>query len=316
MRATVLLLILLTSYPSWSIEINGFDTNSDTITENAIIRIGPVDFPVQSLNSMETRPVIDTVWPEDDFVMGIEINGEARAYPLAIMMWHQIVNDELGGVPILVTFCRTCGTGLVYERRVDDQTLTFGMSGLIHQDDVLLYDKETKSLWSRFFDEAISGSLQGQLLFDLPYKIKPLGEWEQLHPHSTIVTSDTGFDIDYSKTPSGTSTAGENIFPALPSELRYHVDMPVLGVSQNGFAKAYPAGEVLVNGGKITDRFGGTTLVIEYSATQQLFSYDIGVQLKVEQTNWANWTSAHPKTNVFSASTKRAAHRHSPPGSK
>ncbi len=310
-----LLWLLLSGGSVWSVELNGFDIGGDAAAENSVVRIGPVDYPIEALASMKIEPIDNTAWQAGDFVMGISINGEARAYPLAIMVWHQIVNDELGGMPVLVTFCRTCGTGLVYERSVDSQVLTFGMSGLIYQADVLLYDQQTGSLWSRFVDEAISGPLQGQLLFDLPYQITPLEEWKKRYPESTVVSRDTGFEIDYSFTPDGGPAAGENIFAALPSELRYHADMPALGVSRNGRAKAYPAGEVLVSGGKITDRFDGLELVIEYSPEQQVFTHNIDDSLQVEQTSWEAWATTYPDTAVFAAvsesGSRRLKHSHS-----
>ncbi len=298
----VLSLTLMISGPGWSIEINGFDLSSELMDANTVIRLGSVDFPKQALDEVKTETISNTEWEESNLIMGVAINGEARAYPLAIMMWHQIVNDELGGVPVLVTFCRLCGTGLVYDRVVDNKQLTFGMSGLIYRADILLYDKETNSLWSRFLDESVAGPSQGQPIFDLPYRITSLAEWKQLYPESTVISRNTGFDIDYSKTPSGTSSLGESVFAAMPTELRYHPDMPVIGVSRNGKAKAYPAGEVLISAGKVTDQFGGANLTIEYTVTQQLFSHQIGNQLTVEQTTWGTWTDAHPDTAVFTAS--------------
>lgn len=309
-KAVALLSIALVSCSGWSIEINGFNTSSGVISAETIIRTGPVDSPIQVLESVQTQPISETDWLLADFVIGIKLGDEARAYPLAIMMWHQIVNDELGENPVLVTFCRICGTGLVFDRFVDDQPLVFGMSGLIYEGDILLYDKQTNSLWSRFLDEAVSGPLQGQLIFDLPYEITTVGEWQKSHPESTIVSRDTGFDIDYSITPTGVSSEGESIFAALPSELRYHVDMPVLGISQNGVAKAYPAAEVLARGGKVIDEFEGVRLVIEYSVTDQVFHHQANASLQIVQTNWADWISLYPKTAAFAAGSKTTRHKH------
>ncbi len=309
-KAVAVLNIALICWPGWSIEINGFDTSSDVINAETIIRTGPVDSPIQVLESIKTQAIDETDWLPADFVIGISLDDQARAYPLAIMMWHQIVNDDLGESPILVTFCRICGTGLVFDRLVNDQPLVFGMSGLIYEGDILLYDKQTHSLWSRFLDEAVSGPLQGQLVFDLPYEITTVGEWQKKHPESTIVSRDTGFDIDYSITPTGVSSEGENIFAALPSELRYHVDMPVLGVSQNGVAKAYPAAEVLARGGRVIDEFEGVRLVIEYSVVDQVFNHQANPSLQTVQTNWAEWISTYPKTAAFAAGSKTTRHGH------
>lgn len=303
-RRLILLVIFLLPAAAWSLEINGFNTASEVMVENTVVRVGAVDSPVRALDSVTTKAIADSGWHADDFVMGVAINDEARAYPLAMMVWHQLVNDELGGIPVLITFCRICGTGLVYDRVVGEKALTFGMSGLVYQADVLLYDKETKSLWSRFLDEAVSGPSQGEAIFDLPFEMTTLGDWQERYPDSTIISSDTGFDINYSVTPTGTSSMGENIFTTLPTEMRYYPGMPVVGVSRDGNAKVYPAGEVLVNGGKVIEQFAGADVSIEYSASGQSFTHNIDESLQVQQTTWSDWANTHPQTAIFTATVE------------
>jgi Protein of unknown function (DUF3179) len=81
-------------------------------------------------------------------VLALEINGDARAYPLAILMWHEIANDVVGGVPVAVTFCPLCDSGIVFERVVDGTTLDFGTSGKLYKSDLVMYDRQSHSLWS------------------------------------------------------------------------------------------------------------------------------------------------------------------------
>ena len=282
-------------------ELNGFDTSSHVLDEKTLVRVGPVNFPTVSLDEITLESVADTDWNDDDFVLGVALNGEARAYPLAMMVWHQLANDNLGGVPILVTFCRICGAGIVYDRVVGDRTLSFGMSGLIYRADILLYDRETDSLWSRFLDEAVAGPSAGEPILGLPNKLETLGEWKSRFPDSTIVSRKNSYGIDYNNAPMGGLTAADGVFETLPRELRYHPAMPVVGVRQGGKSKAYPAGEVLLEGGTIRDNFDGVPVTLTYSATDQVFETNLATSVDHEVTVWHRWAAANPATAIFKA---------------
>jgi hypothetical protein len=93
----------------------------------------------------------------EDLVVSVTIGDKTRAYPLRILVWHEIVNDELAGQPIAVTYCPLCGTAMVFKRQVGNRTLSFGVSGLLHNSDVLMYDRQTDSLWSQLAVKAVSG---------------------------------------------------------------------------------------------------------------------------------------------------------------
>jgi len=282
-------------------EINGFDTSSQVWDENTLVRVGPIDFPTVSLDEITLESVADTDWNDEDFVLGVALNGEARAYPLPMMVWHQLANDVLGDVPILVTFCRMCGAGIVYDRVVGDQTLSFGMSGLIYRADILLYDRETKSLWSRFLDEAVAGPSAGSPVIGLPSQLETLGEWKSKFPESTIVSRKNSYGIDYSTAPMGGSTSADGVFTTLPRELRYHPAMPVVGVQQNGKIKAYPAAEILSEGGNIEDNFEGVSVNLTYTVTDQVFKTNIDSSLDQEITTWHKWATEFPRTEIFTS---------------
>lgn len=282
-------------------EINGFDTSSEVLNENTLVRVGPIDFPMVSLDEITLESVADTDWNDEDFVLGVALNGEARAYPLPMMVWHQLANDVLGDVPILVTFCRMCGAGIVYDRVVGDQTLSFGMSGLIYRADILLYDRETQSLWSRFLDEAVAGPSAGSPVLGLPNQLETLGEWKSKFPESTIVSRENSYGIDYSTAPMGGSTSSDGVFTTLPRELRYHPAMPVVGMQQNGKVKAYPAAEILTEGGSIEDSFEGVSVNLTYTVTDQVFKTSIDPSTEHEITTWHKWATEFPGTEIFTA---------------
>jgi hypothetical protein len=134
-------------------------------------------------------------------VISLEVDGVARAYPLAILMWHEIVNDTLGGVPVVVTFCPLCNTALVFERDLDGTTHDFGTTGNLRYSDLVMYDRQTESWWQQATGEAIVGALTGQKLTFLPAQIVSLAAFAQAHPDGDVLSRDTGITRDYGKNP-------------------------------------------------------------------------------------------------------------------
>lgn len=134
-------------------------------------------------------------------VVSLDVDGVARAYPLAILMWHEIVNDTLGGVPVVVTFCPLCNTALVFERELDGTTHDFGTTGNLRYSDLVMYDRQTESWWQQATGEAIVGALTGQRLTFLPAQIVSLAAFAQAHPDGDVLSRDTGITRDYGRNP-------------------------------------------------------------------------------------------------------------------
>lgn len=143
--------------------------------------IPPIDHPafkpVDKINALaETEPVI-----------GLSINGEAKAYPLRILMRHEIVNDELGGVPISVTFCPLCNAAMVFDRRVGDKVLDFGTTGKLRNSDLVMWDRQTESWWQQFLGEAIVGEMTGTKLKTLPARLESWSNYKQRFPKGLVL---------------------------------------------------------------------------------------------------------------------------------
>jgi hypothetical protein len=117
-----------------------------------------------------------------DTVIGLEINGEAKAYPLFILVWHEIVNDSVGGVPVSVTYCPLCYTNQVFERVIDGNEVEFGTSGKLYNSNLLMYDRLTESYWSQALGMAVKGELSGHQLNLIPFDVITWGDWKTLHP--------------------------------------------------------------------------------------------------------------------------------------
>jgi hypothetical protein len=134
-------------------------------------------------------------------VIVLEIDGDARAYPLAILTWHEIVNDEVGGIPVAVTFCPLCNSSIVFDRRIDDDTLRMGVSGLLRNSDLVMWDDLTMSWWQQLTGEAIVGVFAGERLEMIPSQVVGFGMFTEQYPEGLVLSRDTGHSRDYGRNP-------------------------------------------------------------------------------------------------------------------
>jgi Protein of unknown function (DUF3179) len=134
-------------------------------------------------------------------VIELKLDGAARAYPLQILVWHEIVNDEVAGIPVAVTFCPLCNTALAFDRRLGDRVLDFSTTGNLRHSDLVMYDRQTESWWQQFGGEAVVGDLAGEKLEQLPARIVAWEDFSGRHPDGMVLSRDTGFSRDYGRNP-------------------------------------------------------------------------------------------------------------------
>jgi hypothetical protein len=188
----------------------------------------------------------DKYLEDSDLVLGLNINGDVRAYPLQILVWHEIVNDKLGGVPITVTYCPLCFTNQVFNRTLENgQILEFGTSGKLYNSNLVMYDRTTKSLWSQAMSQAIVGKLAGVKLERIPFDVAYWKEWKQLYPDSKVLSTDTGSTRPYGADPYGDYyTNGDVLFSVSNSDDRLGLKEIVVGFENSGQYKAYRLQEI------------------------------------------------------------------------
>lgn len=178
----------------------------------------------------------------DEPVISFHLNGIARAYPLQILIWHEIVNDNFGDTPVLVTFCPLCYSAIVFDRRIDGETHEFGVSGFLRHSDMIMFDRKTESLWQQFTGEAIVGEYTGKELKILPSQIISYHQFKEAHPEGKVLSKDTGADRPYGRNPySGYDDV--NNTPFLAGDLdddRLKPLQKVIGVRVKEHEKAYP----------------------------------------------------------------------------
>jgi len=134
-------------------------------------------------------------------VIVFRANGDARAYPLQILIWHEIVNDEVGGVPVSVTFCPLCNASIVFDRRVEGRVLDFGTTGKLRKSDLIMYDRQTESWWQQISGRAIVGDYAGTELEQLPASIVAFEDFAERFPGGKVLSRDTGHRRDYGRNP-------------------------------------------------------------------------------------------------------------------
>jgi hypothetical protein len=145
------------------------DFSKSRIGWQEILSGGPPKDGIPSIDKPAFKPAAeDRELAATDPVIGLDIKGDARAYPLRVLIWHEIVNDVVGGMPITVTYCPLCNSAVVFDRRVPPHVLDFGTTGKLRNSDLVMYDRQTESWWQQFTGEAIVGTLAGTELKLIP----------------------------------------------------------------------------------------------------------------------------------------------------
>ena len=204
---------------------------------------------------------------DDELVFGIEINGDARAYPLRILDWHEMFNDVIGGVPVALAYCTLCGSGILFETQVPGRSHPFvlGSSGLLYRSNKLMYDQETHSLWNQFTGRPVVGALTGSgiELQVRPVAITTWAKWLGRHPETTVLSLDTGYPRDYrpGAAYSGYFASPDLMFPALVSRQELKPKDYVYALRLGRTTKGYPL-EAFRGGVVINDKVGDLDVVL------------------------------------------------------
>ncbi len=297
--------LLAFSAAAWGGEptMNGFQVGGASIPVDEIRHGGPPRDGIPAIDAPRFVPAHEAGFLKPaDRVLGVARGGIARAYPIAILNWHEVVNDHFDGEPVAVTFCPLCGTGMAFGARVAGRDLAFGVSGLLYNSDVLLYDRQTESLWSQIMAEAVAGPMQGTKLDFLPTAHTTWAEWRERHPHSEVLSPDTGFRRDYGRDPYADYVDSEDLmFPVRFRDERFHPKEQVIGVSVDGRHKAYLFSRLMhVGGDQIEDEIAGQRIRIEFDAearTGRVLDAH-GNELPSLIAFWFAWFAFHPDTAV------------------
>ncbi len=187
----------------WKFEWPNTDFEKTNIDYGDILSGGPPKDGIPAIDN----PVFGSIADGNEFVednepvISLEVNGEARAYPLQILMWHEIVNDEIGGMPVAVTYCPLCNSTVVFDRRVGDDVLDFGTTGKLRFSDLVMYDRQTESWWQQFVGEGIVGEHTGTLLDVIPARVEAYSNFKERFPNGQVQLIPQDFRRAYGQNP-------------------------------------------------------------------------------------------------------------------
>ncbi len=248
------------AYSKW---ITNFDKTAVDFNE---IRSGgpPKDGIPAILNPSFVSTSQASYWLKDNEpVISLEMRGEFKAYPLQILIWHEIVNDEIGGTPVIVTFCPLCYSALVYDRRINGETHKFGVSGLLRNSDMIMYDQKTESFWQQFTGEAIVGDMLDKTLKIIPSQIISFAQFKDAYPMGKVLSKETGFSRRYGVNPYvGYDDVDQRPFLYDgPKDGRLKPNEKVIAIKKEGITKAYPY-SITMEKRAINDKVGNQHIVV------------------------------------------------------
>ncbi len=283
----------------------GFDLSTHSVPPEQIMDGGPGKNGIPAILTPQFVPASQADFlKSDDRVLGLNRGKEAKAYPIKILNWHEVVNDRIDGRSVVVTYCPLCGAGIAFDATIGSDTYTFGVSGLLYQSDLLMYDHQTESLWSQISMEAVAGPLMGAKLKSIYLVHTTWDEWKAEQPETLVLSTRTGYVRDYSRDPyDGYAQRRDLMFDVTHFDPTYHPKAWVLGVEIDGTAKAYAFSELEKTEAPVRDRVNGRTILVQYNrqATSATVSNEDGEPIPSVMAYWFAWYAFHPDTTTFQA---------------
>lgn len=317
-----------------------FDDETKAIVPlNKIVSGGPARDGIPSIDRPKFVSAQEAGLQNGDLVLGLEINGDVRAYPLKILVWHEIVNDVVGGEPVAVTYCPLCFTNQVFKRTIEGEVVEFGTSGKLYNSNLVMYDRSTESYWSQAMSQAIAGERTGYVLERVPFDVGYWEDWKAIYPETKVLSQDTGFGRPYGADPYGGYYSSPSIyFPVSNHDDRLGVKEIIVGLEHNGIYRAYPLSQIenehVINddlegkqillashypfmarafdrtvdgkvlefeykGGVMTDRQTGSVWDFDGVAVEGELTGKRLERLPFDQGFWFEWVAFHPQTGLY-----------------
>ena len=286
-----------------------FDLTGLMIPAAEIQSGGPPKDGIPALSNPKTVAAADAKFlRETDRVIGVTIKNASRAYPIAILTQHEIINDRLGEAPIAVTYCPLCDSAVVFDRNTPIGEREFGVSGLLYNSNVLMYDRSKReSLWSQVMAQGVSGPAAGKKLATIPMELVRWGDWKERHPNTDIVSTNTGHRRSYQRNPYASYFRQKQLmFPVRPLGNAMRLKEPVLGVWDGQSAIAFPLARFKGKPSEFQTTLNGKSLTISADPakkTIRVLKADEG--LSWMNSFWFAWYAFRPQTDIFTPNSRR-----------
>jgi hypothetical protein len=289
-------------------QFNGFEVSNATVPLEEIRSGGPPRDGIPAIDRprfVSPRAVRDLQL--EDRVISVTAGGQTRAYPLRILNHHEIVNDTFGGSALAITYCPLCGTAMVFDRNMDGRRLDFGVSGLLYYSALLMYDRQTESLWSQVSMQAVSGPLVGATLSWVPSETMTWEAWRARYPGGQVLSANTGFRRDYSRNPyAGYEQSDRVAYPVPLTRAELPNKAWVTGVLVEGTAVAFPH-RALAELGRVETNVAGIPIKVRFNATAgsvTVVDHRSGDPIPFVNLYWFAWQAFHPHTILWTPQTE------------
>jgi len=284
--------------------ISGFDVGNALIPSSKILSGGPGKDGIPAIDHPKFIPADAVRFLQDrEMIVSLTVGDDTRGYPVRVLNWHEIVNDRIGDFPFVVTYCPLCGTAMVFDRRYGASTLSFGVSGLLYNSNVLLYDRESESLWSQLAVKAVAGPMAGTPLKWIPSEMMDWRAWKNRYPHGMVLSQDTGFDRDYRRSPYADYSRSSNTLFPVPFKRREFKkkDWVVVGNATKAYLMEALSGE-----GRLLDTIGGRRVAVEFvpeNGPVRFTDVISGEIIPHVVAYWFAWQAFYSETSVWDKST-------------
>jgi len=236
----------------------------------------------------------------DDLVLSVSLGGETRAYPTRFLDRHEIVNDRFADTPVAVTYCPLCGSGLAFVRRLDGVETEFGVSGLLHNNDLIMYDRQTFSIWQQITGRALAGPKRGTTLEAVPVTMASWKAWQEANPEGVVLLPPND-PQEYSKNPYGDYSSSDRLlFPVSVSDARLHAKKVIYGLQLNERAIAVES-DWLMEQGEWSHEVNGQVVHLRVDTAGGVSGDLAGQPIAVHRMYWFAWYSFHPGTSLINA---------------
>ena len=285
---------------SYAQKYNGFDISNALVNKREIVSGGPPRDAIPPIDNPVFSPPSKTQRESTEQILGLNYQGIQKAYPLDILIWHEIVNDLFASQAVVISYCPLCASGVAFK----SDPKGFGVSGLLYNSDVLLYDRKTESLWSQIAMQAISGERKSEKLSHLSLHQTTLKSWLERHPESLVLTEQTGFQRNYNENPYAGYEKSPHVYFDVKNKAPkvIHPKSLVLGIKIENIAKAYPL-ETFKNKGltHVKDKIGNHEITFKWDDTSESAEviYNGEAEIEIIQLYWFAWYAFHPDTEIF-----------------
>lgn len=299
----VLLLLISACSNNIKSDYKSVDKSTQSLVPlDEIISGGPPKDGIPAIDSPEFVTIKNISEKLNDDSRGVLVNveNEYRFYPFVILVWHEIVNDEINGIPLVITYCPLCQSSVVFERTIDGIVYDFGTSGKLYESNLVMYDRQTNSYWSQVLGKAITGEMIGTELTKYSASITTLGDVKNISGLK-ILSVDTGYVREYGLDPyTNYYDSDEILFPVSHKDNRLPAKTMIYGINIEDKFKAYDYTNLL-NVKKLNDTLNGHELEISVDMHNQIIIYDKTSSKKIIGfiAYWFSWITHNPDADLW-----------------